>query len=136
MAEPPQLSEHRPHACDLETQPLLDLQAFRRVLATQCSVLISQISQDHCRFKQRHAVGAIDQDRDFSVRVEGQEVRRFLLALVQIDRGQGVVEAEFFEGDGDFLAVGSVGRVQVQRGSIHQRFRPCGCICNESALFL
>jgi hypothetical protein len=101
------LSLHGPDAAHLEHQPLQHPRARQRLARQQLARLLRQVDEDGTRLEHGEiSCGAIDDDRDATVRIESQEPRLLLLHVFQADRLHRVRQTDLLECDGDLPTVG------------------------------
>ena len=73
----------------------------------QLTRFLSQVEHNRAGFEHdKIIVIAIHDHRDAAVGIHRKELRPLLLLLAQVDVVHGVVQADFFQHDGDFAAVG------------------------------
>ena len=85
----------------------------------QAARRLGEIHQDRGGFGQHQPSAlrlGVDQHRHLAVRVKGEEVRRLLLALADVDAVERVGEPQFFQRDGYLDAVRGGEGVEVEHG--------------------
>ncbi|MNV34889.1 hypothetical protein D3C71_1263230 [compost metagenome] len=115
MLEVHPLTQHRTDAGRVEDQPGHCFPAPDRILWNQPAMAFGQIQQDGGGFEQGHATRLVHQYRNAPVRVQLQEFRRAMLALLDTHMVQLVIQRKLFQRDGGLVAVGRTVGIQMQR---------------------
>ena len=122
------LADHRAEAPQLPREPFEDRLAPAQVGGQEAAGLLGQIDQDGAGFEHRKRLAAvrrivIDDGRHPVVGADGEEVGLVLLAPVNVDRDDAVVEVHLLQRDGDLPAIGRRPVVGVDHGPVSSESR-------------